>query len=599
MMKAMRKLTKSIMWIVIVAFVGTIVFAWGMQFSGRKEQKYGVVGSINGTEIHISNFQRVFQNNLKKVSSEYPDEMPDEIVKKVRDNTWENFIFEFLMAEEIEKRGIKLTNREVYEYLKRFPPEEIRQAEVFMTEGKFDYNKYVKALADPRIPWGQLEAMIRPQLKMAKIQELIGGVARVSEEEVRKSWIDENQKVKVGYTLVSPDEIPPQMLTVTSDEMMEFYNKHLDLFKLKERAKLEYIRFGIKPSSADEEKVKAEALEIKELLDEGEDFASLAEEYSQDEGSASQGGDLGWFGKGDMVEPFEKAGFSLEKDGISDPVKTQFGWHLIKLHDRKKEKEEEKIKASHILLKVKPSEQTIERIKSDAEYLVERVRKEGFTQIAQEESLSISQTLLFQKGDFISELIGANEQAQEFAFQKNVGEISEPVETNRAFYVFHLMEKLPPGIQSYEEVKEVLVEEVRTEKRKELAFQKADEIQAEALKQNELKKASQKFEHEVKLTGEFSRNSYIAQFTPEVMGAAFALIPEHKISPPIKTERGSYVLELVSKSDIDETAFESVKDSLKTEMLKQKKVETFQLWYTQLKEKAEIENYLDDYFPYY
>jgi parvulin-like peptidyl-prolyl isomerase len=82
------------------------------------------------------------------------------------------------------------------------------------------------------------------------------------------------------------------------------------------------------------------------------------------------------------------------------------------------------------------------------------------------------------------------------------------------------------------------------------------------------------------------------------MGAAFALTPEHKISPPIKTEKGGYILELMSKSDIDQTSFESVKDSLKSEITKQKRMETFQLWYTQLKEKAEIENYLNEYYPY-
>ena len=598
MMKAMRSMTKSIMWIVIAAFVGTIVFAWGMQFSGRKEQKYGVVGIINGTEIHLTNFQKVYQNNLKKTIQDYQDQVPEEMVKQVRDNTWENFVFEILMAEEIEKRGIKLTNREVYEYLKRYPPEEIRQAEVFQTDGKFDYNKYVQALADPRIPWGQLEAIVRPQLMMAKLQELISGVTRISEEELKKSWIDQNQEVQVGYTFVSSDEIPPQMLTVTSDEMREFYDKNLDLFKLKERAKLEYVIFGIKPSSTDEEKVKAEILEIKELLDEGEDFASIAQEYSQDEGSATNGGDLGWFGKGDMVEPFENAVFSLEIGEISNPVKTQFGWHLIKLYDRKKENGEESIKASHILLKVNPSEETIAVRKSEADYFSESARKKGFSQVAQVESLDVSQTSSFQMGDFISGLIGANKQAQEFAFNNKVGEISEPVETNRAFYVFHLLEKLLPGTQSYEEVKEVLVKEVRDEKRSQLAFQKAQEIQKEALAQNDLKKAAQKYEHEVKLTGEFSRNSFIPQFTPEVIGAAFALTPEHKISPPIKTEKGAYVLELISKSDIDENAFVSVKDSLKVEILKQKKIETFQLWYAQLKEKAKIENNLDEYYPY-
>ncbi len=599
MMKAMRQMTKSIMWIVLAAFLGTIIFAWGMEFTAKQSQKRGIVGVINGKGVDIATFQRAFQMNLNKVSQDFQQEISDDLAKKVRDNTWENFIFEKLLSDEIQKRGIELTNQEVYEYLKRFPPEEIRQADVFQTEdGRFDYQKYLQALADPRIPWGQVEATIRPQLKLAKLQALIGGLIRVSEEEVREFWRDENQKVKVNYVFVSPAQFNPELVTVSSDEMRSFYESNLDLFKFRERAQLDYVLLPIQASSQDEDKVRAEILEIKELIDEGEDFAGLAEEYSQDEGTASKGGDLGWFGKGDMVEPFEEAAFGLKKDEVSDPVKTRFGWHIIKLTDRKKEKGEEKINASHILLKVRPSQETIEIIKSDAEYFAERAKKRGFAQIAEEESLKIDQTPLFQEDDFIPGLIGANRQATEFAFQHKVGEVSDPVETNRAFYIFHVAKRVPPGTQSLDEVKETLVQKVREEKRKELAFQRTEEIQKEALKEKDLKKGAKKFDQEVKVTDEFTRNSYFPQFTPEVVGAAFALTPSHKISPAVETEKGGYVLELVSKGDVDDTSFQAVKDSLMGVLTEKVQVNTFNNWYLQLKEKAEIENYLDEYYPY-
>jgi parvulin-like peptidyl-prolyl isomerase len=179
-----------------------------------------------------------------------------------------------------------------------------------------------------------------------------------------------------------------------------------------------------------------------------------------------------------------------------------------------------------------------------------------------------------------------------------VGQVSDPVETVRAFYVFHLIKRLQPETQSHDEAKDILLQKVREEKRKQLAFQKAEEIQKEALKQNNLKKAAKKFDQEINVTQEFTRNSYLPQFAPEVIGAAFALTSDRKISPPVATENGAYILELVSKSEIDLTGFEAVKDSLRTELSGKKQTSTFQLWYTQLKEKAEIESYLDEYYPY-
>ncbi len=596
MMKLMRQLTKHILWIVIAAFVGTIVFAWGMQFTAGKK-KTGVIATINGKDIQFQTFQYMYAQNIERAREQYGD-VTDEMAKTIRDNTWENLIYQALLQHEIKKRNIVVTGKELYEFLKRFPPPELRQSEIFLTDGKFDSLKYVQALADPRIPWGQLEAMIKPQLEITKLQEQIIGLVRISDEEVKREYALENEKAKVKYILVSPDEFKTKDIEIKDQEIQKYYQSHQEEFRLDQRAQLKYVRFDKKPSEEDDLKAKTELLEIKELLDEGEDFGDLALEYSQDLGSAENFGDLGWFGKGEMVKPFEEVAFTLNEGEVSDPVKTDFGWHLLKILEKKKEKGEPKVHASHILIKVVPSEETIDKIRLTSESFAEEAKELGFQQRADQDSLKVGLTPIFSEGSFIQALMGLDKEAKEFAFEQEVGKISDVYEASREFFVFQLEQKLPPGIQSFEEVKEKIKNKLTDEKKMDLAFAEAEKILEQMKSKNSFEKAASGFRRNISQTEEFSRKTYLSEVgdSPEFKGAAFALTDKNQISPPVKTDKGTYILKLLSKKQTDEQAFLAVKDSLSSQLIMQKQNEIFTQWYTDLKENAEIEDYRSQYW---
>lgn len=598
----MRQLTKHIIWIVVVAFVGTIVFAWGMQFTGGKK-KTGVIATINGQDIQLQTFQYFYAQNLEGAREQY-GEVTDQTAKAIRDNTWNNLIYQTLLQQEIKRRNIKVTGKELYDFLKRFPPPELKKSEIFQTDGEFDSLKYVQALADPRIPWGQLETMIKPQLEITKLQEQIIGLVRVSDDEVKREYILENEKVKVKYIFISPDEFEAGDIEVKDQEIQEYYQSHQDDFKLEQRAQLAYVKFDKKPSDEDDQKAKTELLEIKEFLAEGEDFGDLALEYSQDPGSAEGFGDLGWFGKGEMVKPFEDVAFALNEGEVSDPVKTDFGWHLIKVLEKKKEisidqeKGKQKVHASHILIKVVPSEETIEKIRFKAEGFAEEAKELGFEEKAEEDSLEKGLTPIFSKDSFIQPLLGVNEDAKKFANEFEVGKISDVYETEKAFFVLQLKQKLPSGIQSLEDVKEKVKALLFKEKRDDLAFLEAQKIFKEMKSKKNFEKVASQFEKKVSQTEEFSRNTYLAEVvnSPEFKGAAFALTEKDQISPPVKTDRGTYILKLLFRKETDEKAFLAVKDSLANQLFIQRQNDVFLQWYAQLKESAKIKDYRSEYW---
>jgi peptidyl-prolyl cis-trans isomerase D len=433
MMKLMRKLTKQILWIVIAAFVGTIIFAWGMEFSRKKQGRGLVIATINGEDISTFIFQQVYEQALKQAEKEGKD-IDEQAAYQLREEVWNNLVNQVLLNQEANKRGIQVTDAELYEYLRRFPPKELQENPAFQTkDGQFDYQKYLQALKDPRIPWKQVEDYIRPNLQLAKLQQSIATLVRVTDDETRQFYEDQNEKIKVKYLLVPSYQFQRENIPVSDNEIGNYYQEHKDDFKTDQSVNLSYVFFEKKPSSADEEETKNKLLEIKNEILAGEDFAELAQDYSEDKGSAENGGDLGWFGKGMMVPAFEQVAFSLKPGEISDPFKTDFGWHLVKVTDRRIEGDKEEVKASHILLKITPSEETLTQIKESADAFAENVSKADFTKTAEENKLPVSETGWFVQGGNIQG-VGTNPQVNEFAFTNDVGKTSDAFETAKGFY---------------------------------------------------------------------------------------------------------------------------------------------------------------------
>ena len=600
MLKAMRNLTKHIIWIVVVAFVGTIIFAWGMEFTSKKQRRAGIIATVNGDDIQLYAFQYYYDQALRQTEKEQGD-VDEQTAYQIREDVWNRLVNEILLNQETKKRGIEVTDTELYEYLRRYPPQELQENPAFQTpEGEFDYQKYLQALADPRIPWAQIEDFIRPNLRLAKLQQSILTLIRVTDEEVKQFYRDENEEVKVKYVFVPSYLFQKEDIPVSDEQIQAYYQGHKDEFKAEESANLSYVVFEKKPSPEDEEEIKQRLLEIKDEVLQGEDFAELASDYSDDNSSAKNGGDLGWFGKGMMVPAFEEAAFSLEPGKMSDPIKTQFGWHLIKVEDKRGKGEKQEVKASHILLKISPSEETIDLLKEKADEFVDQVRKSDFSQLAKEYDLPVSETEWFIPGAYIRN-IGANPQIDEFAFENKQGKISDLFETARGFHVFQIKAKRPAGISPLDEVKQVIKQKLVKIKADSLAYDKAQNIFAQIKEGKILKKAAEENNVTFAEPDQFSRNSFIPQVgnPPELIGAAFSLTEPNQTSSPVKTNQGTFIIQLISRFTVNDSLFVAVKDSVTSVLLQKKQGQVYQDWFTRVKKEAEIKDYRSEYFREY
>jgi peptidyl-prolyl cis-trans isomerase D len=244
----------------------------------------------------------------------------------------------------------------------------------------------------------------------------------------------------------------------------DYYAANQRRFRRDEQTDLYFVRISKTPTEADLELNRQSLLEIKRKVLAGESaFESEAEFESEDEGSAPNGGDLGWFGKGAMVPEFEEAAFALEPGAISDPVKTAFGYHIIKLEEREQPDSSGafKIRARHILMKNNASNETLDILSEKAEQVKRAATGKNFIAGAAEiPGVTVDSTGFFKRGD-IPPKIGYLSGAGVFAFSRKVGDVSDVLDNPEAFYVLGLKEKAKKGLQPLSAVRDRIVEALK------------------------------------------------------------------------------------------------------------------------------------------
>ncbi len=596
MLKTMRQNTKLILWILLVAFVGTILFAWGMNVTGIKKGGQAIVGVVSDRKITYQEFYRAFQSVYAQAQDRLGPEMDAETFRRLRDETWDQLVSQILLAEEIEKRKIQVSDQELVFQIRNNPPPYLLNNENLQTDGRFDPQKYAAALADPRFDWRPLENQYRALLPLQKLENIIIAAIRVTDAEVLKDFQEKNERVQVSYVAFSFSDSEVDPAEITEDEMRRYFHEHQEDFRQPRMANLDYVVLEKSPSQTDEDTIRAELEELRARALAGDDFAELAEIFSQGP-SAQRGGDLGFFGRGVMDSVFESSASALQVGEISQPIRTGFGWHLIKVEEKRTQNGQQEIRARHILMKVYPGQQTLETLAEKATRLMQTARELGLETAAQEDGLQVAQTGFFQEGTMFVPGLGRASDVSEFAFAEQAGQVGGPFENERGFYIVSIRKQQAAGVPPLEEVKERVESQVMREKQRQRALQKATDFQHSLQGGKMLAEAAQETSVDVEQTISFSRRDYVPKIglANEFVGTAFGL-QEGETSDLVETERGYYFLQLVSREDADLKEFEEQKETLKLDMLRRKQNQAYADWYEGLKERAKIKDYRDRFF---
>ncbi len=584
---------KAMMIIVAIAFIGLMVFEWGADFSNRGLSSGDALGSINGQEITHKQFEAELRNYYQQAKAQGNEE-PE--MSQMISQTWESMINQTLVAQQLEKYNIAVSDNEINFYNRNNPPEAVQAQEFFHTNGQFDLTKYQQFLdnpgtySDPQMKQFVFftEDNARRQLLSRKLETRIAGSVKVTDAEVRQAHIDRNEKVSVAYIGFDVTAISDSLSLVADSEIQAYYDKHRNDFKQDAAIRAAFVGFSKAPTAHDE--IQAET-EIRRILDEarkGEDFAELARIYSDDT-SAQQGGDLGFFGKNRMVKPFEDAAFALAPGQISDPVKTQFGWHIVKVEEKKGAGDSLQVHARHILIQVKPGMDTLDSLRVVAREFQENAEKIGFD-AAVNKANQQSQDTGFISADSFFPLLGNSAAGLVNAFlHKTPGDVSNIYETDQGLFVFSLRETRPEGPRPLDEVRRQIVSRLQQQKKVRVAANRMTDVLGHIKAGKSLEEAAKTFNLQVNKPEAFARAGFVAGVGSRnaFIGAAFRLFVG-QTSDVVTTDRGAYILQVLQKTPIDEKAFATEKEMLSRQLLAQKRQEVIAAWFADLRETAQI-----------
>ena len=611
----MRSRMQVVMWTILVLFVtsmaiGGLVGGASITdiFSGRQGNE---VGSLNGKPILFEDFNQLVSNEINRMDQQSGRLISDEEREYIRAVVWERLIADLIIQEQIVENKIVVGDEEVLFQMKNNPPPFLQNSDAFQSFGRFDLEKYLDAVLNPgQIDWKPIEDFMQNvYLPSYKLQQYITNSAAISSSDVLEDYKKRFLDYKIEVLHVTEKAIDQDFYNglladrPSDDELNKIYNENISEYDQPELRYLKYVKWPIISNATDSLRVKLEAEDLIFRLNDGEDFALLANTYTQDPSNSAdpqnlKGGDLGWFNKGQLLPEFEIASFEAEKGSIVGPILTQYGYHVIKVNDKRTVESNEQVNASHILLTIQPGRGTENELKDIASIFALEATEFGFFVLADSLGLEIQDSNGLRKESIFVDNFGVGRSAVNFAFNNVEGSTSDAIKNDNFYGVFFLDKVEKETVISFEDVKEDLKNEFLSEFKKNhiktLAESIKDDNQGE-MNLSEIYQENENLEY-VAETNSALIGSFESIGKSNFIVGALADAKEGDILGPLPTLRGQAFLRVIDISDVVMSDFEEKKDSIKFSLLIDRQNAIWGNWLQALRENADLKDYRYDFY---
>ena len=596
MMRSMRASAKWIMGVVAFFFVGWMIYGYGMDIAGRGATASNVLAKVNGRTIDGQTFYNAVRGEQeRRRQQEAPIPATLEEQQQLEDAVLEQLVQNILLEEEFRRRGIQVSDQEIIEAARTTPPPEVLELPQFQTEGQFDFQKYqrfIASSADPSFLMA-LEARYRDELPRIKLYEQLTAGVYVSDAELWRTYRDRGDSVTVTVVQVLPETIAADSaVQVTDEELNAYYRGHQEEFERPAAAFMSFIAISRRPDAADSAGARARAEAVRQEILDGADFADVAARESADSGSRAEGGDLGESPRGRFVREFETAALALRPGEVSEPVETQFGWHVIRLEA----KTDSMLHARHVLIPIEPIGDHLASIEAQADTLdffaADQSDPAAFDRVAEQLGLPVAQAPPLLEGDRLQLGRYVVGDASIWAFGgAGAGEISPVIETSWAYYLFRLDSLEEAGVAPLDQVRAQVQASAAADKRRELVRQMAGPIADEIAAGATLETVAERHGLPLRPLGPFTRYTPppAIQGAPAVAGVAFRL-RVGETGGPIHSDFGSFFLRTDRKILADSGTFAASLEQLRNAAIQQARQERVQLVLASLREAATVED---------
>lgn len=622
MLRLMREYaTNWLIKLILGAIVIVFVF-WGV--GSFREERKARIATVNDQPISYEQYRTAHNNLVEQYRRQFGGKMDQKTIEMLglERMALNNLIDQEVLLQQARNMDFRVSDQELIE--------SIHKIDAFKSAGIFDPQLYSRILNQYRMTPEGFEAMQKEAMLIEKYRRFITSNVMVSDLEALEWFKWDNAQIKIDYVLFEPEKETDIVVTdedlkkyheskkesyktepkikaqyihfnpeqykekvkVTDEEIKDYYNSNTDAFKTEKTVKARHILFKLDPDSSPEivnEKMK-KALEVMEKAKSGEDFAELAMMYSEGP-TKDKGGDLGTFERGKMVKPFSDKAFSMNPGEISEPVRTEFGFHIIKV-EAVNEASRQSLEEARQEIVDKLSAEKAEAIAYDEAEAVYESTYEGddLAGVAENQGLTISRTDFFtKKGP--EKGVKEPRQFAEVAFALPKKSISEVQELGDGYYLIQVIEKVPEQVAEYETVKDKVEADYKKDKKDEAAKNKATEFLDILKNGGDLAEEAKKLEYTLSTTEFFKRTGSIPGigYEPKIGQAAFKLDEKQKLSQElIKGRKGYYIISFKESKTADQDEFEKQKAAIKQRLLSQKQYKAFQSRLTQAKEASNI-----------
>ena len=602
MMQSLRDNMKLVIWITAIAFlVGFGILQLGGVLDDNPQRTHsGIIAKVNGEPVRLEEYNRLVTQMTEQLSSQRPLQEGED--SYIREQAWQQILSMKLMEQQAKAHHIEVTPDEIKTAIRLTPPDFVMKAPIFLTDGQFDYRKYLAELDNPntQIPWAQVEAIVAAQLPTQKLQNEVVAAAKVSDGDVRDRFLLQNEKMNIKFVGFDPDSFPVDTTHVGGPDVQSYYMAHKEKFTGPKEVKVQVL---LVPRAPNDQDFAAARERLQGIYDQAraqpDSFPSLARTYSEI-ASAASGGDPRSEMFFDQMRPTFRAGLRDVMAGqVSQIIKEEKSLHIFRVDRRYPDPQtgRERIKYHEIAIRVQPGAEAIRATRAEVSDIRKQVARDGVAAVATKRGLRTFESDYFAEGMSHNNVFERFPEVEQWCFRAKLGSISHAVPTETGWYLFQVLDRREPGVRPFEavqrEARQALIHSLSEAHAQEVAKQALAAVLAGAKPEDVAKQYHGFYGDQTDVT----RNGYMGRLGMDAKSVGILLnVPPQTWSPVLTGKEKVFFVYIADHVKPTEEQYEQQKATIRQSLTNERRRLAFDEWLQQIRREAKIEDYREDYF---